>query len=148
MSDFLAHGQQTGFIQYFARQKVWVSYSPTVNGLGLYSIPLPRKYGRVTHPQSMDKVYTVFLLLESMGELLTHSQRTGFIQHFPSQKAQVSYSPTVNEYDKFIFKRCLFVCLQGLKCVVMLKLFLHKYLRNTQIYIHNDIFQVEGAMEE
>ena len=40
--------------------------------------------------KSTDRVYTAFRLLESIGELrgestgelLTHSQRTGFIQHF------------------------------------------------------------------
>ena len=63
---------------------VWAGYSPRVNGQSLYSILPLRKYGRVTHPQSTDRVYTVFRLLESMGELLTHSQRTGFIQYFAS----------------------------------------------------------------
>ena len=46
-------------------------------------LPL-REYGQITRPQSTDKVYTVFHLLKSMGELLTHSQRTGFMQHFAS----------------------------------------------------------------
>ena len=63
------------------------SFSPTVNGQGLYSISPLRKYGRVTHPQSTDRVYTVFRLLERMGELLTHSQRTALIHHFAFQKA-------------------------------------------------------------
>ena len=34
--------------------------------------------------KSMDRVYTAFRLLESMGELFAHSQRTGFIQCFTS----------------------------------------------------------------
>ena len=40
---------------------------------------------------------TVFRLLESMGELFTHSQRTGFIQYFASWKIWASYSPTVTD---------------------------------------------------
>ena len=110
---FSLHGHVTqslstnGNEKHVASERVWASYSPTVNGQGLYISPL-RKYGRVTH-----------------------SQRTGFIQHFASYKAWASYSSTVNEYEQFIFRPCLFVCLQSLKCVVMLKLFLRKYLRNT-----------------
>ena len=84
MGELLTHSQRTGFIQHFASYKVWASYSPTVNGQGLYSISPPRKYGRGTHPQSTDRVYTASRLLENMGELLTHSQRTRFIQHIAS----------------------------------------------------------------
>ena len=35
-----------------------------------------------TRPQSTDRFYTVFGLLKSLGELLTHSQWTGFKQYF------------------------------------------------------------------
>ena len=70
--------------------------SMQVNRQGLCSISPLRKSGRVTYPQSTDRVYTAFRLLESTGELLTHSQRTRFIQHFASCKVRVSYSPTVN----------------------------------------------------
>ena len=42
------------------------------------------------------RLYTAFRLLESLDELLTHSQRTGFTQHFASWKVWTSYSPTVN----------------------------------------------------
>ena len=117
MGELLAHSQRTGFIQYFASLEVLASYSPTVNRQGLYSILPLKKYGGVTQPQSRDRVYTAFRLLESMGELLTqstnrvytafhllesmgellnHRQRTGFIQHFTSKKVWVSYSPPVN----------------------------------------------------
>ena len=87
---FLLHGHvaqsqsTSGHKKHVGSEKLWVNYSPTVNGQGLYSILPFRKYGRVTHTQSMDRVYTAFCLLESMGELLIHSQWTGFIQHFAS----------------------------------------------------------------
>ena len=86
---------------YVASERVWASHTPTVNGQGLYSISALKKYGPVTHLQSTDRVYTAFRLLESMGKLLTHSKRI-LVVHMQT----------------------LFVCLQSLNCVVMLKLFL------------------------
>ena len=76
---FSLHGSITqshnGNKRHVASERVWVSFSPTVNWQGLYSISSRRKYGRVIHPQSTDRVYTAFHLLESIGELLTHSQQ-------------------------------------------------------------------------
>ena len=56
-----------------AFERAWANYSPTVNGQGLYSVSPCRKYERVTQPQSTDRVYTAFRLVESMSELLTQS---------------------------------------------------------------------------
>ena len=68
--------------KHVASERVWASYSPTVNGQGLYSIsPLKKvwaSYSPTVNGQGLCNI------------------------------SPLSYSPTVNEYEYFISKPCLF----------------------------------------
>ena len=79
----------------------------------------------ITHPQSTDRVYTAFRLLESMGEFLTHNQRI-LVVHIST----------------------LFICsfTKFEVCCHAQTIFMQ--VHEEYLDIHNDIFQIEGAMTE
>ena len=75
--------------------------------------------------KSMDRVYTAFRLLESLGDLLTHSQ-----------------------WIRIVHIETLFVCLFTKFEVCCLAQTIFMRVLEEYLDIHNNIFQIEGAMME
>ena len=107
-------------------------------------LPL-KEYGQVTRPQSTDRVYTVFRLLENMCKLLTHSNRQGLYSITPLGKhGRVTHPQSTNMSSSYLNLACLFTKFEVCYCAqTILMQVLEEYLD-----IHNYIFQIEGAMTE
>ena len=95
------------------------------SGQGLSSNSPLRKYGRVTHPQSTDRIYTAFRLLESMGELLVHCQRIWVV------------------HSSTLFA-CLFTKFESCSYAQTIPM----HVLGEYLDIHKDIFQIKGALTE